>query len=129
MSSTQSTGQTRPDGLENSFPHPLDPLSVFESDSVREAILRMRGRDSAIHFRSIFLEEPPKKELSCFLDADCFGEITSQTPRPARIAKVQYDVIQSREYHQYMESWIDVKLGKEVRYRTIDKHHQAALTT
>lgn len=129
MSSTQSAGQARPDGLKSTSPHPLDPLSVFESDSAREAILGIRGRDSAIHFRSIFLEEPPKKELSLFLDAECFGKITSQTPRPSRIAKVQYDVIRSREHHEYMESWIDVNLGKEVRHRPIDKLHQAALTT
>lgn len=111
------------------IPHPLDPLSVVESDSVREIILRSRGRKSAIHFRSIYLEEPPKKELSPFLDLENVGRVTSQTPRPARTAKVQYDVIRSTKYHEYMESWVDVKTGSEVRHRTIDKMHQAALTT
>jgi primary-amine oxidase len=129
MSSQQSTGQIRPDGSSNPFPHPLDPLSVIESDSVRDTILRTRGQDSAIHFRSIFLEEPLKKELSQFLDLEAAGKITSQSPRPARIAKVQYDVIRSTKYHEYMESWIDVKLDTEVRHRLIDNMHQAALTT
>ncbi|KAF8862645.1 copper amine oxidase [Acephala macrosclerotiorum] len=113
----------------SAIPHPLDPLSVVESDSVRETILRSRGQDNAIHFRSIYLEEPPKKELSSFLELENVGKVTSQTPRPARIAKVQYDVIRSTTYHEYMESWVDVKSGNEVRHRTIDKMFQAALTT
>lgn len=128
MSAQQTTGQLRPDGSKI-LPHPLDPLSILESDSVREAILRIQGNDSAIHFRSIFLEEPPKKDLTKFLDLESAGKTTSTIPRPTRIAKVQYDVIRSSKYHEYMESWIDVKLGKEVRHRTIDKMHQAALTT
>ncbi|KUJ09846.1 copper amine oxidase [Mollisia scopiformis] len=128
MSAEQSTGHIRPDGSKNTFPHPLDPLSVAESDAVREAILRKQGQNVAIHFRSIFLEEPPKKDLTIFLDLESAGKITSRTPRPARVAKVLYDVIRSSRYHEYMESWIDVKLGKEIRHRSIDKKHQAALT-
>lgn len=128
MSSAPSTGQIRLDGSSNPLPHPLDPLSVVESDSVRETILRTRGQDSAIHFRTIFLQEPLKKELSQFLDLENAGKITPLSPRPTRIAKVQYDLIRSPKYHEYMESWIDIKLGKEVRHRVIDKMHQAALT-
>lgn len=128
MSAEQpTTGQVRPDNSNNSFPHPLDPLSVTELDSVRRAILRSRGQDNAIHFRSIFLEEPLKKRLTSFLDLESVGKVTSQTPRPARVAKVQYDIIRNTKDHEYMESSVDVKTGSEVQHRTIDKMHQAAL--
>ena len=83
----------------------------------------------AIHFRSIFLEEPPKNELINFLDLEHSGKVTTQTPRPARLAKVQYDVVRGDKKHEYMESWVDVVSGKEVEQRIVDKIHHASLTT
>ena len=131
MSAEQvTTGQLRPDGstARVSIPHPLDQLSVYESDLAREIILKARGRNVAIQFRSIALEEPPKRELTQFLDLEHAGRLTAQTPRPARLAKVQYDVVRGDKNHEYMESWVDVVRRKEVEQRVVDKAHHAALT-
>lgn len=129
MSAQQpTTGQLRPDGS-RALPHPLDQLSIEESDYAREVILTVRGSQVAINFRSIFLDEPLKHELSQFLELENAGRVTARTPRPARVAKVQYDVIRSDRKHEYMESCVDVLSGKEVHQRVIEKMHQAALTT
>jgi hypothetical protein len=111
-----------------STPHPIDQLSVFESDLARQIVLDARGATVVINFRSIALEEPPKKELCQFLDLEHAGRVTAQTPRPARLAKVQYDVVRGNKNHEYMESWVDVVLRKEVQRRVVDKMHQAGLT-
>ena len=121
-------GQVLPDGS-TTLPHPLDQLSLSESDSARQAILDARGPNVAINFRSIFLEEPPKKELTQFLELEHSGRVTARTLRPSRLAKVQYDVFRGDNEYQYMESWVDVNSSKEVRKRLVDKMHQASLTT
>ena len=133
MSAQQATvGQLTPDGstvtATASVPHPLDQLSVLESDRAREVILKAGGSNVAIQFRSIALEEPPKKELCHFLDLEHTGRLTAHTPRPARLAKVQYDVVRGDKSYEYIESWVDVVKGQEVEQRVVDKAHQAALT-
>lgn len=112
-----------------SVPHPLDQLSIAECEVARRSILKLRGSDVAIQFRSIALEEPPKGELCKFLDAEHSGAVNSQTTRPARIAKAQYDVVNVKKEVAYTESWIDVESGKEVKHRAVDRPHHAALTT
>jgi primary-amine oxidase len=131
MSAEQlTTRQLTPEGstATASVPHPLDQLSVSESDLAREVILQARGPSVAIQFRSIALEEPPKKELTKFLDLEHAGRLTRHTPRPARLAKVEYDVVRADKNHEYIESWVDVVKHKEVEKRVVDKAHQAALT-
>lgn len=110
-------------------PHPLDPLSPGETSTSRQAIINARGSDAVIRFRSIVLEEPPKEELVRFLDFEHSGTLSAQTPRPARWAKVQYDVIQGGKDHTYLESWIDVNKKTEVKQRVVDRMHQAGITT
>ena len=132
MSAEQATtGQLTPDGSTAVAytPHPLDQLSVFESNCAREIVLEARGPDVAIQFRYIALEEPVKEELCRFLDLEHAGRLSIHTPRPARLAKVQYDVVRADKNHEYVESWVDVVKGKEVERRVIGKAHQAALTT
>lgn len=111
------------------MPHPLDQLTVAESNIAREVILDTRGTNAAIQFRSIALEEPLKKELWQFLELEHAGSVTAATPRPARQARVQYDVVRSPKDIEYTESWVDVVTGKETQHRVVDKVHQAALTT
>lgn len=123
-----TTGSLRPDGSQP-IPHPLDQLSVAEINAAREIILQVRGTQVAINFRSIALEEPAKKELTAFLDLEHAGKITSRTIRPARIAKVQYDVVRASGIHEYTESMVNVLKGKEVEQRIVSRVHQAALTT
>lgn len=129
MSAEQSTtGQLRPDGS-RPLHHPLDQFSVQESDAARQIILDVRGPKVAIVFRSIALEEPPKKELLPFLDLEHAGRLTANTPRPARMARIQYDIVRADRTREYVESLVDVGAGKEVHHRVVDKMHQAALTT
>lgn len=127
-----TTGHMRSDGSETTLgaiPHPLDQLTVTEVNLAREAILKARGTTVAVHFRSIFLEEPPKKELSQFLDLEHSEKVSLQTPRPARRAKVQYDVVRGDKNHEYTESCVDIASGIEVEIRVVDKVHHASLTT
>ncbi|RDW66941.1 amine oxidase-7 [Coleophoma crateriformis] len=112
-----------------SIPHPLDPLSVAECETARQSILKLRGSNVAIRFRAIALDEPLKTELCQFLDAEHSGTLSSNTPRPPRVAKAQYDVVNVNKDVAYTESWIDLDSGDEVRHRAVERHHQAALTT
>lgn len=131
MSTYQATtGQLRPDGSKNSritVPHPLDQLSVAECEVARRTIVDSRGGNVAIQFRSIALEEPLKNELCQFLEIEHSDRLTAQTPRPARLAKVQYDVVRGNKEFQYTESWVNVVSGEEVRHRVVDKVYQAPL--
>jgi len=108
--------------------HPLDQLSVAESDEARELIIAARGKNAVLQFRSIFLNEPLKKELIPFLEAEHAGIINAQTPRPPRLAKVQYDVVSKDKGHEYIESVVDLSTGKETVKRLVDKVHQSSVT-
>ncbi|KAG9245340.1 primary-amine oxidase [Calycina marina] len=108
--------------------HPLDVLSVEETNKARQIIIDTRCAKTALLFRSIALEEPPKAELTQFLDIEHAGKLTTETKRPARIAKIQYDVVSGKDEHEYTESWVDVVTGEETRKRIVDKVHHAALT-
>jgi len=84
---------------------------------------------STLIFRSIALEEPPKAELIQFLEVEHARKVTNHTPRPARLAKIQYDVVRGDRSHEYIESWIDLVTRKETKHRIVDKIHHAALTS
>jgi primary-amine oxidase len=128
MSTDKATiGQSGSGGSENQLPHPLDHLSVAECDTARRAILNARGSNVAIRFRSIYAEEPPKEELSQFLELEHTGKLTAKSPRPARLAKVQYDIVRNDTKHEYIESLVDVVSGKELHQRIVDKIHQPAI--
>jgi primary-amine oxidase len=116
-----------PHKASSSIPHPLDQLSNHEIDVAREAIFAARGK-CLILFRAIFTEEPAKAELVPFLEAEHSGTLTSSTPRPARQARVQYDVVHDDKGHDYLESVVDILAEQEVLHRVIDKKHQSALT-
>jgi len=109
------------------IPHPLDPLSSVESNVTRQAILDARGSNVTVRFRSIFLEEPPKAELVTFLALEHSGQLTAASPRPARVARVQYDAINSSKEYSYVESLVDVNKRTEVKERIVDKLHQAGI--
>jgi hypothetical protein len=111
----------------SSTPHPLDQLSSHEIDIAREAVFTARGK-CLILFRAIFTEEPAKAELVPFLEAEHSRTLTSSTPRPARQARVQYDIVHDDKSHDYMESVVDILAKQEVVHRIIDKKHQPALT-
>lgn len=131
MSTGQVTATQGSDSLplRMALPHPLDQLSVAESDVARQVVLKARGTGVTLNFRSIALEEPPKNELIKFLELEHAGKVTPQTPRPGRVAKVSYDIVKGDRNHEYTESLIDVRSATEVSQRVVDKVHQAGLTT
>ena len=100
--------------------HPLAPLSDPEFRSARDVVLAAHGaHPSALLFRTVQLEEPPKAELIPYLVAEHAGELSGATPRPPRRARVQYDVITAREdgsssVYKYTQSVVDLKTGKEL---------------
>lgn len=131
-----SSGYSNNNGIESlkalrisSTPHPLDPLSIAECDQARIITLASRGADVLVKFRSIYMSEPAKQELLSFLEAESSTGISAQTPRPARLAHVQYDVVSKAGNVQFTESTIDLDLKKEVIYRPVGKPHHSALTT
>ena len=105
--------------------HPLDQLSADEVNVARQTILD--ARKAAIIFRNTFTAEPAKAELVKFLNAEHAGTLSLDTPRPARQARVQYDVVSKDRSHEYMESIIDVTAGKEVEHRRVPRTSQQAL--
>lgn len=122
---------TRPKGIDptilSSIPHPLDPLTSYEFEKVRQCIISTRGDNVIIKFRAIYLDEPSKHELVPFLEAEHSTGIDSHTPRPARLAMVLYDAVKSDKSHEYTHSVVDISSGKEIEHRVIGKMHQAAI--
>ncbi len=111
----------------NAKPHPLGQLTINETKIARGIILNARG-NSIIEFRAIALEEPPKAEVLAFLDAEHSGSLNSRTRRPARLARVQYDVVHADKSHEYTESVVDLDARRETLHRVVDKMHQPSLT-
>lgn len=114
-------------GKDSAFPHPLQQLSCQETDKAREAVLKTLATSTAIEFRTIFLKEPNKAQLSPFLDAERHGKLSSNTPRPPRRARVQYDVVHSDRTREYVESVVALDT-EEVVHRSLGKESIAFLT-
>ncbi|KAJ5034928.1 uncharacterized protein L3040_008196 [Drepanopeziza brunnea f. sp. 'multigermtubi'] len=70
----------------------------------------------------------PLDQLS-IVESDLLVKSFSWSSRPARIAKIQYDVLQADRRAEYMESCVDIASGKEVHQRIIDKVHHGSLTS
>lgn len=108
-------------------PHPLAILSIDETKRAREVVVKAHP-NVAISFREIFLQEPAKADLKKFLELEHSGRLSPTSPRPPRLAKVQYDVIGSDRIPEYQESIVDVDRSVRVRHEVIGKQHHAALT-
>ncbi|KAK5169750.1 uncharacterized protein LTR77_005728 [Saxophila tyrrhenica] len=109
-------------------PHPLMSLSIDETTQARDIILDAHP-GASIYFRIVSLLEPPKAELTAFLDAEHSGRLTSSTPRPARLAEVKYDAIErGSKVPVYQEAWVDIDGKKVVQHELIDTEFHASLT-
>lgn len=106
--------------------HPLRILSIEETAQARDIILTQHPKE-VIVFREIFLQEPAKAELIKYLDLEHSGRLSPTSPRPARLAKCQYDVIGSDKIPYYHESTVDVENKTRVKHEIVGKQHQAAL--
>ncbi|KAH8817084.1 copper amine oxidase-like protein [Xylogone sp. PMI_703] len=115
---------------QRSVPHPLEQLRVDEAARARDIVIRSRnnGRKVVLDFRQIALEEPAKAELQKFLEVEHTSGISASTPRPARLARVYYDVIGSDKIPVYYESVVDVNAGEELNCEAISSTYHAALT-
>ena len=109
-------------------PHPLLTLSIDETNTARDVILKAHP-GASIYFRIISLLEPPKAELLNFLDAEHSGRVSSSTPRPARLAEVKYDAIEAgSKVPVYQEAWVDIEKLKVVNHDLISTEFHASLT-
>jgi primary-amine oxidase len=110
-----------------SKPHPLAQLSIQEVETAREVTLKARS-GYLLLFRDIFAAEPAKAELVPFLESEHSGRLVKDTPRPRRLASVQYDAISDKGSHAYTESLIDVDTAEEVLHRVVEKEAQPPVT-
>lgn len=112
-----------------SLPHPLAPLNINETHVARDVVLASHEK-SILDFRSLSLLEPIKAELLPFLELENAGQLTAETPRPARLAIVTYDVIGIDKVAAYYESTVDVGVSpaKLVNQTLVSKPAHAALT-
>ncbi|KMU75005.1 copper amine oxidase [Coccidioides immitis RMSCC 3703] len=108
-------------------PHPLDQLRAEEIVQARDVIIQA-WPGSLLQFRSIFLEEPTKSLLIPFLKAEHNGTLNDDTPRPPRLARVQYDVVKENKFCGYTESVVDVNSKHEVSRQDFDTSCQPYLT-
>jgi len=120
-------GSTQDLSISEPRPHPLAPLSVTEAHVARDVILQFHDK-SVLDFRTISLEEPPKVELQPFLDAEAAGTLKPSITRPARLARITYDVVAENKVFKYYESLVDVSTAKLIGQELVDSAHHAPLT-
>jgi primary-amine oxidase len=107
-------------------PHPLAPLSDAEHLQARDAVAKLHGASETIFFRAIHLQEPTKAALQPFLEAEHTGALTEDTPRPAREARVEHDVIRA-DRAEYITAVVNLGTG-EVSTVSAPVHHQIYIT-
>lgn len=108
------------------LPHPLDPLSVQEIQIARRVILSARHPHQLL-IRNIYLEEPAKKLLLPFLDAENEGATEEELNnlRPPRLARCIYDVVRLGPEKEFIFHDTVVDLGRlqEIEKNIITGHH------
>ncbi|KAF7506674.1 hypothetical protein GJ744_011503 [Endocarpon pusillum] len=109
------------------IPAVTEQLNGSKIDIARQVVTKARSGHLLL-FRDIFAEEPAKAELVPFLEAEHSGQLTEETSRPPRLARVQYDKIGDDGSHAYTESVVDVTAQHEVLHRVVEKDVQPPLT-
>jgi primary-amine oxidase len=105
--------------------HPLTTLSVEETNIARD-IIRACHAGSVLHFRILYLQEPPKADLIRYLDLEHSGSLKPDSPRPARLARVHYDVVDDKAKPEFHEAVVDVEKRERVLVETVKADvHQA----
>ena len=127
MAQSTITSAASPQTSASSIPHPLQQLTIHESNRARQTVLKARG-NVLLEFRAIYLQEPPKAQLVPFLEAEAAGRLSTATRRPTREAVLHYDVVHDDKRHEYSESVVDVVQGREVKHRVLDTKYQPYLT-
>lgn len=110
-----------------SLPHPLAGLSVEETNIAREVVISSFP-NAVVDFRTTALQEPIKADLIKYLDLEHAGELTPEIPRPARLARVHYDVIDGSKIPKYMESVINIGTKEIVEHELVNTESHPCLT-
>lgn len=108
-------------------PHPLQQLSVEETQRAKDILISEHDKNEVLVVREIWLQEPPKAELFKFLELEHSGNLTQSSPRPARSAVCQYDVVGSDKIPYFHEAVIDLGEGARVKHEVIAKEQHAPL--
>jgi primary-amine oxidase len=108
-------------------PHPLRDLSIEETRVVRDLVAKCHPNE-VVEFREIGIQEPPKAELLAFLELEHSGQISSTTPRPARLARCYYDTINSNRKGRYNESVVDLDKRTRIEHEVVSEDISPALT-
>lgn len=108
-------------------PHPFDSLGLDEVGAARQIILDANPQ-KLVDFREIYLREPAKDLMKPFLDLEHAGKLNDQTPRPPRLAKVQFDVIAPNKTYEFHEASVDLNKQQLVSDEVINDSHHANLT-
>ncbi|GAO14022.1 uncharacterized protein UV8b_01895 [Ustilaginoidea virens] len=98
-------------------PHPLSQLSAEEFTRARDIVVKLYASAQTLYFRQICREEPTKESLIPYLEAEHAGTLTAETPRPARHARVEYD-LQDGHKHQVVRAVVDLDAGIMVTSHT-----------
>lgn len=108
-------------------PHPLNPLTIEETNLARSIVLTYHP-DTLIDFRIISLQEPAKALLVPYLDLEHAGKLTVSSPRPPRLAKAHYDVIDGTKVPKYFEAIVDLRKKERVKVEEVPEGLHASLT-
>lgn len=119
--------QGNPSSLPMPIPHPLDQLSPYEINIVRDVILQARLPASVV-FRNIALEEPDKKDLLPYLLDERNGGLNLGALRPPRLARALYDFVTSEPNVEFCESVVNVDSREEVTFCVVDQKYHAPLS-
>jgi primary-amine oxidase len=103
--------------------HPLDPLTPAEITTASALLREAYPVGSPIHFKAVTLNEPPKKQVVAFLEAEHRGSPLPVVPRSAYVLYVMTNT------HKTFEAIVDFstrKLASNVKVP--DDQHAAADT-
>ena len=107
--------------------HPLQQLSIEETNAARGMVLANHP-GALIDFRIITLQEPAKVDLVKYIDLEHAERLESSSPRPTRLARAHYDVIDESRTPVYLESIIDIDGGQIVAQKEVPEDRHASLT-
>lgn len=106
--------------------HPLQSLSVEETQQAKDILLTEHEGELVI-VREIWLQEPPKQELIKYLELEHSGSLTASSPRPARCAAAQFDVVGSDKIPWFHEAVVNLEEKTLLKNEVISKEQHAPL--
>lgn len=99
--------------------HPLDALSIAETELARNIILKAHPA-AVIFFREIFLQEPAKAELQAYLELEHACKLNARSQKPARQAIAMFDIIGTGKAPVYCESIVDLDQKAVAEHKVVD---------